>query len=202
MTTTAGHATAPAQDQPATAGQDPVASLREAIVAARIEAGRLLACLRHTAGLSQVRLSGRIGYSATVVAHAELGRRPVSAEFWEVADDALAAGGKLTAHGTRIRDLATARREEQHRQDRARHAGNLDWLLSRPHGEDSTVPPAPAAPAPAVTTPATGRCPHCNQPVTLVTQIAAPPDAGTGQRPGAGGSRIPVLRIPHEDNCP
>jgi hypothetical protein len=131
-----------------------------------------------------VRLAGRIGYSATVVAHAELGRRPVSAEFWEVADDALAASGKLTAQ---IRDLATARREEQHRQDRARHARHLPQLLSRPHGEGSTVSAAPAAPAPAVTTPAAGRCPHCNQPVTLVTQIAALPDAGTGQQPGAGG---------------
>jgi hypothetical protein len=187
MTTKAEHATAPAQDQPATAGQDPLASLREAIAAARTEAGRLLACLRHTAGLSQVRLAGRIGYSATVVAHAELGRRPVSAEFWEAADDALAASGKLTAHGARIRDLASARREEQHRQDRARHARHLPQLLSRPHGEGSTVSAAPAAPAPAVTTPAAGRCPHCNQPVTLVTQIAAPPDAGTGQEPGAGG---------------
>jgi hypothetical protein len=187
MTTTTEHATAPAQDQPATAGQDPLASLREATAAARIEAGRLLACLRHTAGLSQVRLAGRIGYSATVVAHAELGRRPVSAEFWEVADDALAASGKLTTQGTRIRDLAIARREEQHRQDRARHTRHLPQLLPRPHGEGSTVPAAPAAPAPAVTTPATGRCPHCNQPVTLVTQIAAPPDAGTGQQPGAGG---------------
>jgi ribosome-binding protein aMBF1 (putative translation factor) len=108
MTTAAEHATAPAQDQPATAGQDPLASLREAIAAARTEAGRLLACLRHTAGLSQVRLAGRIGYSATVVARAELGRRPVSAEFWEVADDALAASGKLTAQGTRIRDRLLA----------------------------------------------------------------------------------------------
>lgn len=72
----------------------------------------MLACFRHAAGLSQVQLAGRIGYSATVVAHAELGRRPVPAEFWELADDALAAGGKLTAQGVRIRDLAMARREE------------------------------------------------------------------------------------------
>jgi Helix-turn-helix domain len=109
MTTTAEHTMTPAEDQPAAAGQDPLAELREAIAAARTEAGRLLACLRHTAGLSQARLAGRIGYSATVVAHAELGRRPVSAEFWELADDALAAGGKLTAQGARIGDLVTAR---------------------------------------------------------------------------------------------
>jgi DNA-binding transcriptional ArsR family regulator/transcriptional regulator with XRE-family HTH domain len=175
MTTTTERAETPAEGPSSTAGHDLLADLREAIAAARIRAGRLLACLRHTAGISQAHLARRIGYSATVVAHAELGRRPVSAEFWELADDALGAGGKLTAQGVRIRDLATARREEQRRRDMARHARRTGHLLSRPYEEDDTVPAAPAAPALAVTTPATGRCPHCNQPVTLVTKIAAPP---------------------------
>lgn len=191
MTTTTEHTTTPAADHPAAAGQDPLASLREASASARTEAGRLLACLRHTAGFSQAQLAGRIGYSATAVAHAELGIQPVSAEFWELADDALTASGKLTAQGARIQDLATARREEQHRQHRARHARHLAQLLSRPHGEDGTVSVVPAAPAPAVTTPAVGRCPHCNQPVALVTHIAAPPDTGTGQQPGTGGLADP-----------
>jgi transcriptional regulator with XRE-family HTH domain len=181
MTTTPEHATAPAKSQPATARPDPLADLREAIAAARTHAGRLLACLRHAAELSQVQLARRIGYSATVVAHAERGRRPVSAEFWELADDALAASGKLTAQGIRIKDLAMARREEQHRHDNARHIERLAQLLPLPHGEDDTASAAPAALASAVTTPAVGRCPHCNQPVTLVTQIAAPRDAGTGR---------------------
>jgi transcriptional regulator with XRE-family HTH domain len=96
---------------------EPLAALREAITAARNEAGRLLACFRHAAGLSQVQLARRIGYSATVVAHAELGRRPASAEFWELADEALGAGGSLTAWGTRIKDLTKAMRAEQHRLD-------------------------------------------------------------------------------------
>jgi hypothetical protein len=35
----------------------------------------------------------------------------------------------------------------------------------------------------AIATPTIGRCPHCRQPVTLVTQIAAPPDTGAGPVP-------------------
>lgn len=159
--------------------QDPLAWLREAIASARAEAGRMLACFRHAAGLSQARLAGRIGYSATVVAHAELGRRPVSAGFWELADDALGAGGNLTAQGIGIEELTRSRREEQRRLDKARHAGRLARLLTQP-GADGTTAAAPAVPAPAITVPAVGRCPHCNQPVLLIAQIAVPPDTGTG----------------------
>ena len=166
---------------PATA-PEPLADRREAIAAARTEAGTLLAGFRHTAGLSQVQLAGRIGYSATVVAHAELGRRPVSAEFWELADGALGAGGNLTAQGTRIKDLIGAMHEEQRRLERARQAGRLSLLLSRP-GADAMAAAVPDAPEPAITTAATGRCPHCRQPVTLVTQIAAPPATGAGPAP-------------------
>ena len=65
-------------------GQEPLADLWEAAAAARKEAGSLLACLRHAAGLSQVRLAGQLGYSATVVAHAELagGLCPWSSGSW------------------------------------------------------------------------------------------------------------------------
>jgi len=159
-----------------------VSGLREAIAAARTEAGGLLAGFRHTAGLSQVQLAGQIGYSATVVAHAELGRRPVSAEFWELADGALGAGGNLTAWGTRIKDLIQAMHEEQRRLERARQAGRLSQLLARP-GADDMAAAVPGAGEPAITTPATGRCPHCRQPVTLVTQIAAPSQTGAGPVP-------------------
>ena len=171
----------PARVPPVTA-REPLAGLREAIAAARTEAGGLLAGFRHTAGLSQVQLAGQIGYSATVVAHAELGRRPVSAEFWELADGALGAGGHLTAWGTRIKDLIGAVREEQRRLERAGHAGRLSRLLARP-GADAMAAAVPDAREPAITTPATGRCPHCRQPVTLVTQIAAPPETGAGPVP-------------------
>jgi transcriptional regulator with XRE-family HTH domain len=162
--------------------REPLAGLREAIAAARKEAGGLLAGFRHTAGLSQVQLAGQIGYSATVVAHAELGRRPVSAEFWELADEALGAGGRLTGWGTRIKDLIRAVHEEQRRLERAGHAGRLSQLLAQP-GADDTAAAVPDARQPAITTPATGRCPHCRQPVTLVTQIAALSERGAGPVP-------------------
>ena len=176
VTESAGHSTATAQDA--------LTGLPEAITAARTQAGSLLAGFRHQAGLSQVQLAGRIGYSATVVAHAERGRRPVSAEFWELADEALEAGGHLTAWGTRIKDLIRAMHQEQRRLERARHAGHLSRLLSRPDADDMAAV-APAAGEPAITTPAIGRCPHCHQPVTLVTQIAAPPDTGAGPVPSS-----------------
>jgi transcriptional regulator with XRE-family HTH domain len=162
---------------------EPLASLREVIAAARAEAGSLLACLRHTAGLSQVQLARRVGYSATVVAHAELGRRPVSAGFWALADEVLGAGGSLAAWGTRIKDLTRARREEQHRQDTAGRARQLSRFQPRPGAHDLTAA-APAAPGPAITAPAIGSCPHCHQPVMLVTQITEPP--GTRPMPQSG----------------
>jgi transcriptional regulator with XRE-family HTH domain len=180
MTTTVEHAAAQGGNRLATAGHNQMSDLGETIATARIEAGRLLACLRHAAGLSQVQLARRIGYSATVVAHAELGRRPVSAEFWELADGALAADGELTAQGIRIRDLATTRREEQRRRDMARHTQYLPQLLTAPHDSDDTVPAVPTPPAlGVVATSATAKCPYCNHPVTLITRIAAPPDTST-----------------------
>jgi hypothetical protein len=98
-----------------------------------------------------------------VVDHAERGRRPVSAEFWELTDGALGAGGHLTAQGTRIKDLIQAMHQEQRRLERARQAGRLSRLLARP-GADDLAAAVPDAPEPAITTAATGRCPHCRQP--------------------------------------
>lgn len=154
----------------AAASQEPLAILREDIAAARTQAGRLLACLRHAAGLSQVQLAGRIGYSATAVAHAERGRRPLSAQFWELADAALAAGGRLTAWGSRIQNLTMARREEQRRLDKTRHI-RLSGLIPQPGALDITTAP-PLAPSTALAS--AGTCPHCHQPVTLITYVAAP----------------------------
>jgi hypothetical protein len=115
------------------------------------------------------------------VAHAELGRRPASAEFWELADEALGAGGSLTARGTRIKDLTKAMRAEQHRLDKARYARRVSQILTLPCADDATTA-APAMLPPAISAPIVGRCPHCHQPVTLVSQIVVPPD--TGRRPG------------------
>jgi hypothetical protein len=54
VTDSPGHSIVTAQEQ--------LTGLREAIAAARTEAGGLLAGFRHAAGLSQVQLAGRIGY--------------------------------------------------------------------------------------------------------------------------------------------
>jgi transcriptional regulator with XRE-family HTH domain len=148
----------------------------------------LLACFRHAAGLSQARLADQIGYSATVVAHAERGRRPVSAEFWEVADDALAADGNLTTQGTRIKELIRSKREEQRRLDKATHARRLAQFLPPARADDRTAA-APDAPVLAITTSGVSRCPHCHQPVTLLTQITVPADAST--EPGLLRDAIP-----------
>lgn len=150
----------PTMHNPAAISQQPLAILREDVAAARTQAGLLLACLRHAAGLSQVQLAGRIGYSATVVAHAERGRRPVSAQFWELADEALAAGGRLAAWGSHIKDLSMARREEQRRLDKTRHV-RMSELMPQPTAEILTAE-TPAVPVPAQATQAAGRC-HCHQ---------------------------------------
>jgi hypothetical protein len=158
VTDSAGHS--------ALTAQEPPAGLQEAVAAARREAGGLLAGFRHTAGLSQVHLAGRIGYSATVVAHAELGRRPVSAEFWELADGALGAGGHLTARGTRIKDLIRAMHEEQRRLERAGHAGRLAQFLSRPGADDMAAAVPAAGPLPGGS-PRSPRRPSADAPTAI-----------------------------------
>ncbi len=164
--------------------QEPLTGLREAIAAARTEAGGILAGFRHTAGLSQVQLAAMIGYSATPVAHAERGVRSVSAEFWELADEALGAGGRLTAQGARIKDLIRAMHKEQRRLEGAVHARQLSRLLSQPDAADTRAMLSAAGEAAITTTmPAAGRCPHCHQPVTLITQLTATPGAEAGPRP-------------------
>ena len=120
--------------------QEPLTGLREAIAAARTEAGGILAGFRHTAGLSQVQLAAMIGYSATPVAHAERGVRSVSAEFWELADEALGVGGRLTAQGARIKDLIRAMHKEQRRLEGAVHARQLSRLLSQPDAAGAHEP--------------------------------------------------------------
>jgi transcriptional regulator with XRE-family HTH domain len=168
--TTVKHPGTPETRDSAPVSREPLVGLREDIAAARTQAGRLLACLRHAAGLSQVQLAGRIGYSATAVAHAERGRRPVSAQFWELADAALTAGGRLAAWGSRIQGLTVARREEQRRLDKTRHM-RLSGLIPQP-GAHAITAVLPAAPA--TTLASAGTCPHCHQLVTLVTYVAAP----------------------------
>jgi hypothetical protein len=100
-------------------------------------------------------------------------------EFWELAEEALGAGGNLIAWGARIKDLTMARREEQRRLDKASHAGQLSRFLPAP-GASCLTTVEPAALETVITAPAIDACPHCHQPVTLVTQLNRPAAAGTG----------------------
>lgn len=94
---------------------------------------------------------------------------------------ALRASGSLIVWGSQIKDLAGAVREEQRRLAQVRHAGRLSRLLQQP-GADDTPVAEPAVSVSAIATPAVGSCPHCHQPVMLVTLIAVPPAVGAGRR--------------------
>jgi DNA-binding transcriptional regulator YhcF (GntR family) len=62
--------------------------------AARALSGTLAGC-RHAVGLTQPQLAEKTGVSITTIGHAETGRLWQSRRFWEAADEAVNAGGKL-----------------------------------------------------------------------------------------------------------
>jgi len=64
---------------------------------------RELAAARNQADVSQAQLAEAVGYSPAIVATAEAGDADVDRGFWTAADQALAAGGSLTALHDRIR---------------------------------------------------------------------------------------------------
>jgi hypothetical protein len=121
--------------------------------------------LRHQAGFSQRYLARLAGYSATVVASAETGRPHVSSAFWARADDVLGAGGQLVSGHERIRRMDRWARDQAH-----------DIGTAGAQDDQSTSRPGVAFPGGGrtLTTPATGICPHCHQPLELVAQLAAP----------------------------
>jgi hypothetical protein len=80
----------------------------EAIVNARCVLGMQLAACRRAAGLSQVRLAEKIGFSRSTIANVETGRQNVQREFWESADTTVSAGGTLV--GAHDKMEAAARR--------------------------------------------------------------------------------------------
>jgi len=69
----------------------------QAVTDARHVLGVQLAAFRRAAGLSQVRLAQRTGFSRSAIANAETGRPGVSRDFWESIDSAVSAGGSLLA---------------------------------------------------------------------------------------------------------
>src|ERR1017187_2412854 len=76
---------------------DPAVREPEAIANARCVLGTQLAACRRAAGLSQVQLAKKIGFSRSSIANVETGRQNVPRKFWESADTAVSAGGTLVA---------------------------------------------------------------------------------------------------------
>ena len=119
-------------------GQD--AALGEAVVAARKQAGRELARLRHVAGLNQQQLANRIGYSRGQVAGAEAGTNSTAVEFWRVCDEVLGTGGGLVAAREQVEAALTARRDAAVRRDEANREARLQqWRVN------NGLPPAEPA---------------------------------------------------------
>ena len=62
-----------------------------------LDLARSLALHRHTAGLTQKQLAAVTGASVTAICHAETGRLWQARQFWEKADSALQAGGRMVS---------------------------------------------------------------------------------------------------------
>jgi tetratricopeptide (TPR) repeat protein len=82
------------------------------ITTARRALGRLLAKHRKAAGLNQHQLAPCTHYGRSTIANVETGRQNVPRDFWERADDALAAGGRLVAAADQLEGLVRRQREE------------------------------------------------------------------------------------------
>jgi transcriptional regulator with XRE-family HTH domain len=116
----AGSVTAPAGERPA---ED--ATLAEAVVSARKQAGRELARHRHAAKLSQQDLANRLGCTRAHVAGAESATNSTAAEFWRACDRVLGAGGALVLARGRIEAVQRARRDAAIRRDEAEREARL-----------------------------------------------------------------------------
>jgi DNA-binding transcriptional regulator YiaG len=107
---------------------------REALAAARKQAGRELARFRNEAGLSQQDLANRIGYTRAQVAGAESATNATAAEFWGACDEVFRAGGVLVAARGRVEGTQRARREAAVRRDAARREVRLQqWRAEHGH---------------------------------------------------------------------
>src|ERR1035438_715760 len=87
---------------------DPAVREPDAIANARCVLGTQLAACRRAAGLSQVKLAKKTGFSRSTIANVETGRQNVPRKFWESADTAVSAGGTLVSAHDQVE--AAARR--------------------------------------------------------------------------------------------
>ncbi|MGH3826292.1 MAG: helix-turn-helix domain-containing protein, partial [Pseudonocardiaceae bacterium] len=72
------------------------------LVALRCALGAQLAAARRAAEIGQQQVARKTGYSRSTVAHAESGRQLLTQDFWETADQLLAADGALLAGYQRV----------------------------------------------------------------------------------------------------
>ncbi len=96
------------------------------VVAARRALGRQLARYRQAAGLTQHQLAPHTHYGRSTVANVEVGRQNVPRGFWERADTALGAGGKLTAQYDELVALVRQQRRDIAEAEAARRAASKD----------------------------------------------------------------------------
>ncbi|MGH3770258.1 MAG: helix-turn-helix domain-containing protein [Pseudonocardiaceae bacterium] len=85
------------------------------LVALRRALGAQLAAARRAAEIGQQQVARKTGYSRSTVAHAESGRQLLTREFWETADELLAADGALLAEYQRVH-AAKQDHERRHRE--------------------------------------------------------------------------------------
>jgi len=83
----------------------------EEITQARVVLGRQLAARRQAAGYNQTEFAPLTGYARSTVANVETGRQKVARDFWQRCDDAVGAGGALTARFDEIESMV--RREKE-----------------------------------------------------------------------------------------
>gem|GEM_PF-972933 len=177
-------------DEPGPGGGPEVegpASSSEDIATARRELGIQLASLRTQAGLTQLELARRAGYSRSAIANAESGQA-MSASFWARADRAVGAGGRLADVHARIEaSIAAAKRQ----------ADRQAWVERDEAAGSGAAGAIPENGARAVQDSA---CPRCGLPLTVTTQVVATvipqiteadrgsavPDPGR-ERPGRNG---------------
>jgi DNA-binding XRE family transcriptional regulator len=122
----------------------------EAIANARCVLGTQLAACRHAAGMSQVQLAEKIGFSRSTIANVETGRQHVPREFWESADTEVSAGGTLVAAHDEVE--AALRRSRAGALKMAEAPDPVDlpviYIGSQPvPGETTSTPTAASSPA-------------------------------------------------------
>ncbi|MEV6801364.1 helix-turn-helix transcriptional regulator [Micromonospora rifamycinica] len=97
----------------------------EQVTESRKALGAQLTAWRAAAGLTQASLAARIRYSRSTVANLEIGRSQSPASFWQLADQALSAGGALIAQHRKVAEL-----QARYRAQSALARNRRGWLGS------------------------------------------------------------------------